>query len=309
MRFEFALLLSTWSGADEFDSVGTRHVKVWRMDDSNPASRLSKTRQSDVSFLSSSIHKTLPGRNCILESLLEANFTSVVAVAPSKAVVATDKGQLCLIDDGDGTQRFFKVAEAGIAVTSMAVDSRGRLHLASSQGGLKTLNISDTIGILTPPPSPPPRVDSPTVTLSRDSNTIEAVGSLLDYLVTIDSQNSIRLSHLSAPDDDTIVGDVLQKLPAHGDPVLGVAPLAESNSLGASFYTWSTGGTVLYWTQDGTFKELLDVPLEQISGADEFNELKTVASSADANVLVTGDKYGVLRYVTSCHKVEPMLIV
>ncbi|OAG05325.1 WD repeat protein-like protein [Paraphaeosphaeria sporulosa] len=278
-------------------TVGTRHVKVWRLEDSHPASRVSKTRQSDVSFLSTSAHKTLPGRNCILESLLEANFTSVVAVAPSKAIVATDKGQLCLIDDSDGTQRFFKVAEAAIAVTSMAVDSQGRLHIASSQGGLKTLNISDTIGVLTPPPSPPPRVESPTVTLSTDSNKIEAVGSLLDYLVTVDSQNSIRLSHLRAPDDDTMVGDVLQKLPAHGDPVLGVAPLAESNALGASFYTWSTGGAVLYWNQVGTYKQILDVPLEQIPGVDEVNELKTVASSADASVLVTGDKYGVLRII------------
>lgn len=285
-----------WMG-NSVVTVGTRHVKVWRMDESHPASRLSKMRQSDVSFLSSSIHKTLPGRNCILESLLDANFTSVVAVAPSKAVVATDKGQVCLIDDSDGTQRFFKVVEAGIAVTSMTADSQGRLHLASSQGGLKTLNISDTIDILTPPPSPPPRVESPTVTLSTDSNKIEAVGSLLDYLVTVDSQNSIRLSNLCAPDDDAIVGDVLQKLPAHGDPVLGVAPLTESNSLGASFYTWSTGGTVLYWNQEGTYKEILDVPLEQIHGADEINELKTVASSADASLLVTGDKYGVLRYV------------
>ncbi|KAL5413578.1 hypothetical protein PMIN04_009377 [Paraphaeosphaeria minitans] len=285
-----------WMG-NSVVTVGTRHVKVWRMEEPHPASRLSKTRQSDAPFLSTSTHKTLPGRNCILESLLEANFTSVVAVAPSKAVVATDKGQLCLIDDSDGTQRFFKVAEAGIAVTSMAVDTQGRLHLASSQGGLKTLTISDTIDLLTPPPSPPPRVESPTVTLSTDSNKIEAVGSLLDYLVTVDSQNSIRLSDACAPDDDTMVGDVLQKLPAHGDPVLGVAPLAESNSLEASFYTWSTGGTVLYWNQEGTYKEMLDVPLEQIPGADEVNELKTVASSADANVLVTGDKYGVLRII------------
>ena len=292
------------SVADQFDSAGTRHVKVWRMEDPNPASQLSKTRQSDVSFLSSSIHKTLPGRNCILESLLEANFTSVVAVAPSKAVVATDKGQLCLIDDIDGTQRFFKVAEAGIAVTSMTVDSKDRLHLASSQGGLKTLNISDTIDLSTPPPSPPPRVESPTITLTTNSDGIEAVGSVLDYLVTVDSQNSIRLSHLCAPDDQSIVGEVVQKLPAHGDPVLGVAPLSKSNAIGASFYTWSTGGTVLFWSQDGIHKDMLEVPLEQITGADEANELKTVTSSSDANLIVTGDKYGVLRYALKLTKTK-----
>ncbi|KAF1978085.1 WD40 repeat-like protein [Bimuria novae-zelandiae CBS 107.79] len=284
-----------WMG-NSLVTVGTRHIKVWRTEESNPASRLSKARQSDASFLSSSVHKTLPGRNCLLESLQDANFTSVVAVAPSKAVVASDKGQLCLIDDSDGTQRFFKVVETAIAVTSMAVDLKGRLHLASSHGGLKTLNISDTLGILTPPPSPPPRVESPTVTLATDFTKIEAVGSLLDCLVTVDAQNSIRLSELCACDDESTIGDVVQKLPAHGNPVLGVAALAKSNTSGASFYTWSTGGTVLFWAPEGTHKESFEVPLEQIDDPDVgLNELKTVTSSADANFIITGDRYGVLR--------------
>lgn len=247
-------------------------------------------------FLSSSIHKTLPGRNCLLESLLEANFTSVVAVAPSKAVVVSDKGQLCLVDDSDGTQRFIKVAEIGAAVTCMTVDSKDRLHLASSQGDLKTLNLADVVSILTPPPSPHPRVESPTKTLNTDASKVEAVGTLLDYLVTVDSQNSIRLSNLCAPDDEGAVGDVVQILPAHGDPVLGVAPLCKANATGASFYTWSTGGTILFWTPEGTHKETLEVPLEQIEDPDiGNNELKAVASSADANLIMTGDKYGVLR--------------
>jgi hypothetical protein len=61
--------------------------------------RISKARQSDLSYLTGSAYKTLPGRNCILDSLKEANFTSVVTVAPNKAIVATDKGDICLIDD------------------------------------------------------------------------------------------------------------------------------------------------------------------------------------------------------------------
>lgn len=243
------------------------------------------------------MHKTLPGRNCLLESLLEANFTSVVAVAPSKAIVASDKGQLCLIDDSDGSQRFVQVAEAGIAVTSMTADLTDRLHLASSQGGLKTLNISAITDLSTPPPSPSIRVESPTITLTTDSSKIEAIGSLLEYLITVDSQNSIRLSELCAPDDPSIVGDVVIKLPAHGDPVLGVASLPKANTTGASFYTWSTGGTVLFWTPEGTHKETLEVPLEQMNDTDVGgNELKAVTSSVDANFLITGDKYGVVRY-------------
>ena len=278
--------------------MGTRHVKVWRIEDLGSISKAPKSRQSDFSFASSSVHKTLPGRNCVLESLLETNFTSVVAVTPSKAIVASDKGHICLLDDSDGTQRFSKVAEAGVAVTSMAVDTKNRIHLAGSQGGLKTLSISDLVEALTPPPSPPPRVESPTITLTTDSSKIEAVGSLVDYLVTIDCQHSIRLSHLCDSDDETLIGSVVQKLPAHGDSVLGVTHLKKLNSAEASFCTWSAGGCVLFWSNEGVCRDSLQVPLEQLSSGDvDVNELRTVTASSDATVLVSGDKYGVLRYV------------
>jgi hypothetical protein len=283
-----------WMGTS-LVTVGTRHVKVWRVDDSNLPPRASKVRQSDASFLSNGLHKTLPGRNCLLESLLEANFTSVVTVAPSKAIVASDKGDICLIDDTDGGQRFSKVAEAGFAVTSMAVDLRGRLHLASSQGGLKTLIVANTIGVLTPPPSPSPRVESPTIHLTNDLNQIEAIGALADYLVTVDSQHSIRLCHLSASDDPSLVGDIVHQLPAH-DSVLGVTALANPNVLNASFYTWSAGGSIIFWGSDGVCKDSMQVHLEQVGSSElDLNELKTARASVDASFVVTGDRYGVLR--------------
>jgi hypothetical protein len=230
-----------------------------------------------------------------LEALLEATFTSVVTVAPSKAIVSSDRGDICLIDDTDGTQRFSKVADAGFSVTSMAVDSKGRLHLASNLGALKTLVIQETLGVLTPPPSPP-RVDSPTITLTTGSNQIQAIGALTNYLVTVDSQHSIRLSDLCASDDKSLVGDIIQKLPAHGESVLGVAALERPNLPDGSFYTWSAGGSVLFWDHEGVCKDSLEVHLEQLDGAEaEPNELKTVSASVDASYLVTGDKYGVLR--------------
>ncbi|KAF2651962.1 WD repeat protein-like protein [Lophiostoma macrostomum CBS 122681] len=286
-----------WLG-NSLITVGTRHVKVWRIDDQTSTVRSSKPRQSDIAFLSSSIHKTLPGRNCLLENLLDSNFTSVASVAPAKAIVGSDKGDICLIDDTDGTQRFSKIAEAGFSITSMAADSKGRLHLAGDQGGLKTLNINETLGNLTPPPSPPPRVESPTVTLGTNCHQIQAVGTLVDYIVTVDSERSIRLSNLCAPDDESIVGDVVQKLPAHGDAVLGVASLAKSNTADASFYTWSAGGSILFWTPDGSCVQTLQVPLEQLANSDvEPNELRTVCTFEDATYLVTGDRYGVLRII------------
>lgn len=279
-------------------TVGTRHVKLWRTEDPN-LTPSTKSRQSDAIFiLTSATHRTLPGRNCVLGSLLEATFTSVVAVAPNKAIVCSDKGDICLIDDSDGTQRFSKIADAGFGVTAMAVDSKGRIHLAGSRGGLKTLNINDILAVHTPPPSPPPRVQSPVVTLMNDSAQVEAVAPLIDYLVTVDSRHSIRLSTLSSPDDGTSLGSVVQKLPAHGEPVLGVNALSFPNSFDASFFTWSAGGSVLFWSQDGVCKDSLEIPLEQIEGnEDDLNELRRVCASSEIKYLVTGDKYGVIRVI------------
>ncbi|KAJ4368937.1 hypothetical protein N0V83_006019 [Neocucurbitaria cava] len=286
----------TWMG-NKLITVGTRHVKVWRVEDSNSTLRVAKSRQSDLSFLSSSTHRTLPGRNCILDGLKDATFTSVVTVAPDKAIVTTDKGDICFIDDSSLDQRFSKLIDAGFAVSAMAVDVKGRLHLASSQGGLKTINIREFIGVLTPPPSPPPRVESPTVSVAN-CNQVGAIGCLNNYIVTVDSQRAIRLSHLCPADDETIVGDIIHILPAHGDAVLGVeAGLSQPNVLNASFYTWAADGTIIFWNH-GTSKGSLQVPLEQTEGLDAVpNELRTVRASADGSFLVTGDKFGVLRII------------
>jgi WD40 repeat protein len=285
-----------WMG-NKLVTVGVRHVKVWKVDDLNATMRISKARQSDVSFLSGSTHKTLPGRNCILESLKESTFTSVVAIARNKAVVASDKGDICLIDDTESNHRFSRLADAGFAVSSLAVDVKGRLHVAGSQGALKTFNIEEMIGRLTPPPSPPPRVESPSTSVT-ECNQIGVIACLKDYLITVDTHRAIRLSQLCSDDDEGAVGNVVHTLPAHGNAVLGVhADLAQPNVFEASYYTWAADGTVIFWSQ-GTFKGLLQVQLEQLDEPDAVpNELRTVRASTDGAFLVAGDKYGVLRFI------------
>jgi WD40 repeat protein len=293
-----------WMG-NKLITVGTRHVRIWKVDDPKSSMRISKARASDISFLNGSFHKPLQGRNCVLDSLKEAIFTSVVAVAPNKAIVASDRGDVCLIDDTGSDQRFIKLFDAGFAVSSMAVDGKGRLHIASNQGGLKTVTVREVTENISPPPSPHPRVESPTVCVT-DSNQIGVIACLADHVVTVDSQRAIRLSHLCAVEDDAAVGDVAHMLPAHGDSVLGVSALsAHPNALDASYYTWAADGTVLFWNGDGTFRESIHVALEQLDSTDAMpNELRTVRASADASYLVTGDKYGVIRIIDTSHKIS-----
>ncbi|PVI07122.1 WD repeat protein-like protein [Periconia macrospinosa] len=286
-----------WMGTS-LVTVGTRHVKVWRIEDPNPTQRLSKIRQSEAPLILNSTHKTLPGRNCILENLLDANFSSVVAVTSSKAIVSTDKGYLCLLDDSDGTQRFSKVMDVGVPVTSMAIDPRRRLHLASNVGSLKSLAVDEIIQTAALAPVPPSRVEPAAVTLSSASSAIQVVASLDDYIITVDSERSIRLSHFVDRDDKGPIGEVVQKLSAHGGPVLGVTTLARPNAEDACFCTWSAGGSILFWGQDGSCKATVHVHLEQFERSDaEINELKTVYPSSNASFLVTGDKYGIVRVI------------
>lgn len=207
--------------------------------------------------------------------------------------MASDKGDICLIDDTNGDQSFTKLGHAGFAVSSMAVDVKGRLHLASSQGGFRTLQICDVIGGLTPPPSPTPRVESPTLSVT-DSQQIGAIACLADYVIAVDSERAIQISQLYTA-DESAVGEVIHTLPAHGDSVLGVAVLPP-NFLDASFYTWSADGTIIFWGPDGSSKCTMQIALEQVEGPDVMpNELRTVRAASDATFLVAGDKYGVLR--------------
>ena len=71
-------------------SVGLRHVKVWRIEQTERASptkgRIDAIIGHDVSP-SSPVPKALSGRNCLLGPLMEANFTSVVGVSQDKSIL------------------------------------------------------------------------------------------------------------------------------------------------------------------------------------------------------------------------------
>lgn len=299
----------TWMG-NKLITVGTRHVKVWSLEDRSSVQRVAKPRQSDM-FVGST-NKPLSGRNCLLGDLQDATFTSVCQVAPNKAIVASERGDLCLIDETDRDQNFSRIAHAGFSVSAMAADGQGRLHLAGAHGSLKAMSVTSLISKMTPPPSPSTqssRGESPAISITDFSNQISAIACLADHIVTVDSQRAIRLAHLYAgpqksnqkPDtanNDSPIGDVIHTLPAQGDSVLGVRVLSQPNELEASYYTWAAGGSVIFWSQAGSTQRSLQVSLEQPTEPDTLqNELRTVRASSDASFMVTGDKLGVLKII------------
>lgn len=230
----------------------------------------------------------------LLGPLVDATFTTVAAISDHKAVVCSEKGDVCLLDDSEG-QRLVKLANTGFPVTCIAIDiETRRVRIGGRNGEMKSLSLEDLLTPNTPPESPVPLGDSAP---KSDRGHLCAMGYSARCLITIDSKHSIKIS---SPDSD-LADPKMQNtpFPAHGDSVLGVMSLSQENEMKAAFYTWSANGTVVFWGLDGSSKASLQVEVEQSSSADEdlVNQCQIVRASKGAAFIVTGDKCGVLRVI------------
>lgn len=282
-----------WMG-NKLVTIGTRHVKVWRVEESNPTT---PARQTDaLQSLTTPDHKTLLGRNCILGDLLEATFTTIVPLNSSRAIVCSDQGTVCLISDEGGHQRFIKLADVPFPVTAATLMDEQRLFLCGGRGEVKVLKIETT--------RPIPVADkqlhevgSPNDASSMRTRQIVAFSQLRDLIATLDVCGVIQLMKVTHKDDKRTTWETAYKLPAHGGPVLGVRAIENANGQDASFFTWAGDGTVLFWNSEGHCAKELHIKVEQLSLEDGLpNELKVAKLVTSKGLLVTGDKYGIMRY-------------
>jgi WD40 repeat protein len=238
--------------------------------------------------------RTLPGRNVLLGPLVEATFTTLAAISDHKAIVCSEKGDICLLDDSEG-QKLLKLANTGFQITCIAIDMEARrVRIGERNGKVKSISLDDLLTPSTPPESPTPVAES---VLASEAGHICAIGYAGKSLVTVDSKHSIEIS---SPNSD--VADLkMQKtpFPSHGDAVLGVRLLSPENEMKAAFLTWSANGTVVFWDLSGSSKASLKVDVEQLAvGEDEtVNQCQIVRASKGAAFLATGDRYGVLRVI------------
>jgi hypothetical protein len=116
-----------------------------------------------------------------------------------------------------------------------------------------------------------------------------AVGAMGGYVVSVDSDRSIRISKAT---DAPVV-----ELTAHRDSVLGVRALDRPNHFDADYFTWACAGSVLFWDLQGKARGTMQVELEQLLDAEDdgLNELRVVRASSRAECFVSGDRYGVMR--------------
>ncbi|CZR52775.1 probable transcriptional repressor rco-1 [Phialocephala subalpina] len=284
-----------WLGSSII-TIGTRHIKIWRVEDPRSASPTKQRFALDGTPLPVAAQpalKTLTGRNVLLGPLVEATFTTLAAISEHKAIVCSEKGDVCLLDDSEG-QKLMKLANTGFAIACIAVDMEARrVRIGGRYGKVKSICLDDLLTPSTPPESPTPMSESVS---GSEAGHICAMGYAARSLITVDSKHLIEISK---PDSDLADPQMSNTpFPAHGDSVLGVRLLSPDNEMKAAFLTWSANGTIVFWDLDGSAKASLTVEVEQLTGGDdEINQCQVVRASKGAIFLVTGDKYGVLRVI------------
>ncbi|KAE8350641.1 hypothetical protein BDV28DRAFT_35360 [Aspergillus coremiiformis] len=278
-------------------TVGVRHVKVWRLPDARPGSP-TKSRLNVESAPNSPgfAPRALSGRNCLLGSLADSTFTSVATVSDREAVVGTDTGALCLLNDGEGSPKISLVENVGFSITSLMVDSDRSYVWVGGRGKRMQKYSFDALRSSAAPLSPSPS-DTSSGEQKLRGPAITCMGSLTTHMVTVDTTRAIHIYPITAVDNDDEQSHVETTLLAHRDAVLGIGPLKVPNDLEADFFTWSCRGRVNFWDCHGKCQDSRIISLEQVPGVDEdaSNELKVVRATDEMDLFVSGDKFGVLR--------------
>ena len=314
---------TTWMGKFVI-SVGTRHVKLWRIEESTSIGA-DTSRNGDWAPYSQGV-KVLQGRNCILGSMVDACFTSVTAISEDKAVLGTADGDLCLLCESDDLSTLKKIHNFSFEITAIAIDeSRRTIAIGGNRGHLATLALEPLLS------GNPTKIET---TNSMTESGAVALGYLGNALLFIGSNRSVVVDPQAAQDvnDDLTAKALLEDgingfskradakeaiqigkigdtgstsshkladiaashLSGHATSVLGVQMLQSEERFSSDFLTYSTDGIVKFWTLDGRQTHQLNANLsESVDKRDgEPNELKTLKASLSAKTLIFGDRIG-----------------
>lgn len=277
-----------WMGSDLL-TLGVRHIKVWRVDEAQSISPTKPRFPGDIPSTQQQTQRALPGRNILLGSLLDATFSCAVAIDDSRAVICSETGDVCLLDDTQKQLKLTKISEVGFTITCVT-QRQDKIQISGKGGHFAVLSLDAIL-----------RGNVETITKStKGSSGLLAMGFLAENLVTIDNKHSIDIwspDYIPSP-DSTDPGHI--PIPCHGEPIVGIHAVPSCESSGAAFFTWSASGRVNLWDSDGMVKASFNVPIELFDTEDEpdiANELVMVRATKGGKQFIAGDKMGVLRII------------
>ena len=233
---------------------------------------------------------------------MDAVFTCLVAISDGKAILCTDRGDVCLLvlDDVDRTQRLDRVAQVDFSVSCVTVEKESKsVWIAGKNGRLQAMSMHALLTAASES-SCSSKSSTPRSSISPETKpSILAMGIVLGRVVTVDSDHVIELRDVDSGDHAPPTPTKSTRLLAHQSAVLGVTILKHPNPLGSDFLTWSTNGTVLFWLLNGACKGSITIDLDRSLSPNDFddNELKVFRAAEFEDFFVSGDKEGVIRSV------------
>ncbi|KAJ5758560.1 hypothetical protein N7520_005716 [Penicillium odoratum] len=287
-------------------TTGVRHVKVWRLPiPQRPVSPTKSRLHMDGSAPSPNpAPKALSGRNCLLGPLGDNTFSCISSISDQEAVLVTESGAVCLLDDREGSQKLCFVTQLGFGISSLAVDfdreliwlgGRGKKMQKVSFDSLRSAPSSTSMS-----PSRSGKV-TPAPDKHSKAPAITCMGSLISHLVTVEATCEINIYPMDSLRNEGEQENGQTSMQAHRDPVLGIRRLTKPNEYSADFFSWSRNGAVNFWDAPGKCLLTQTVALEQAAVPEEdiANELKVLRAAENAEWFVSGDKFGVLKLLSA----------
>lgn len=271
-------------------TLGVRHVKVWRIDEAQATSPVKQKFVGDVNPTTQA-RKTLPGRNVLLGNMIEATFSCAAAIGDTKAIICSETGDVCLLDEVGKQMKLIHVLESGFVTTCVAIRN-GLIYISGKSGNFTTLDLESFLKVS-------PTCIRTTTEASAGAGVL-ALGFLDDKMVTVDTKRSIDIWNEDHVPGAPRVESTSIPILGRGDAVMGVGSLSRSNATGAQFYTWSQSGHVILWSADGTIKSSFEVPLDEAYFEDEpelVNQMVTIRATRDGKFFIAGDKLGFVKVV------------
>ncbi|KAK3989567.1 WD40-repeat-containing domain protein [Cladorrhinum sp. PSN332] len=276
-----------WIGSNLI-TLGVRHVKVWRVEEPSNISPTKPKFPGDPSaVVAPQTQKPLQGRNILLGSMLDATFCCALAIGDDKAIICSETGSVCLLDDTSKQMKLVKVLDLDFNITCISLRNDNVYIGGKDDGDFALVSLES---ILSGAPDP-------TIRNSHTSDGFVAMGFLAENLVTIDTKQSIDVWSPDFMPETAIDDNKHIPIPGAGDPIVGIQRLSPLNTHGAAFFTWCGSGKIIIWDMEGMVKSAFHIPIEQIntSNAPDGNQVVVVRASTDGNIFVAGDKLGVLR--------------
>ena len=241
----------------------------------------------------------------------------MAAVSDMRALICTEKGDICLLD-GVESPKLNKVAGIVNSISCITIDKElNRVRVGGRSGMCTSFDLSSLLDTTIPLSLPRPSGLEP----EHECGHLCAMGYAGKRLVVIDTNHRIGIQTSNVTCPDSFVGPIERDcvrprhdspgevdarlwenlFPAHADAAMGVNPLPGKNCFGAEFLTWSASGTIVFWDLSGNVKASLLVNIEQMERHDESpsNRCQVVKVSRNADLLLAGDRHGVLQVVAA----------